>query len=178
MENRFYINEKVAVLAKEIGLNLSVDHFYYKERKNSKLILTTGTEYESERDCVWDWNLNGGESGLQTRMIPYPNNKNGYYFSAPTCEELKVWLIEKHRLEVLVYCNASGWVWELNKAFNKDWCSGGTHISWSDDKDPNERGAWNDYHEAFNEGLFAALEYIKKIKSIEEIRKINETLLD
>jgi len=69
-------------------------------------------------------------------------------------------LREIYKIEVLVYCNASGWMWELNKAHTKDTISGGTHICWSDYSGPNEGGHWDTYEEALEEGLYKALKLI------------------
>jgi hypothetical protein len=84
------VDSELAKMLKEVGFNISLYQFYYQQRNNSKPVLTTGVEYQSERDCKWDWNLNGGESGMQSKVIPYPNNENGYYYSAPTLELAKM----------------------------------------------------------------------------------------
>jgi hypothetical protein len=86
---------------KEKGFNVSLYHFYYQDKPNSKPYITTGTEYQSDRNCKWDWNLNGGESGNQSKIIPYPNKDTGIYYSAPEQWQVVEWLRVNHGI----------WVW-------------------------------------------------------------------
>lgn len=73
---------------------------------------------------------------------------------------LQKWLREQYRIDVEAYSNASGYSWILNKSFNKEWFSGGTHLKNSDMSGPNSAGAWDTYEEAFEQGLFEALNLI------------------
>ncbi len=95
------IQFETAKLAKEKGFGVQVYDFYYEESKNSKPILTTGLEYNSDQNILWDWNLNGGESGTLTKVIPYPNSDKGIYTSAPTQSLLQKWLREIHNIHVV-----------------------------------------------------------------------------
>ena len=76
---------------------------------------------------------------------------------AVTQSFLQRWLREIYKIEVLVYCNASGWMWDLNKAFYITWLSGGTFIVGSNYSGPNDSGEWITYEEALEDGLKAAL---------------------
>ena len=90
------VSFELAKLLKEKGFSWECSHFYCKSKYYRKFYLTTGTEYESDRDCIWDWNLNGGKSGTLSKTIPYPNDTNAIYYSAPTIVEVVMWLYEKH----------------------------------------------------------------------------------
>ena len=100
------------------------------------------------------------------RDCHYATTKNSdldYGGVAASCSQtiLQKWLREIHRIEVTVYSNASGFHWTLDKSFNINWCSGGTHIADSSMSGPNNAGGWNAYEEAMEAGLFAALERLK-----------------
>ena len=90
------VNFEIAKLLKEKGFSWECRHFYSKSKYDKEFYLKTGTEYESDRDCIWDWNLNGGKSGMLSKIIPYPNDSDAIYYSAPTIAEVVVWLFEKH----------------------------------------------------------------------------------
>jgi hypothetical protein len=96
------ISFETAKLAKEKGFNLYCINFYKKEKKNSPDYLTTGIDYNSNRDIEWDWNLLGGPSGNLVKIYPYPNNPKGEVYSAPTQSLLQRWLRESHSIEVIV----------------------------------------------------------------------------
>jgi hypothetical protein len=96
------VSFELAKLLKEKGFSWECSHFYCKSKYYKKFYLTTGTEYESDRDCIWDWNLNGGKSGNLTKTIPYPNDTNAIYYSAPTIIEVVMWLYEKHGIWISV----------------------------------------------------------------------------
>jgi hypothetical protein len=95
---------------------------------------------------------------FETSLSGVYNNKT--IVKAYTQSLLQKWLRDKHKIEVLVYCNASGWMWELNKAMNIDWFSGGTFIKFSEYSGPNNSGEWNTYEEALEQGLVEALKLI------------------
>ena len=84
-----------------------------------------------------------------------PINKDYYLW------KIQKWLREIHKIDITIFSNASGYHWELNKSFHKDWFSGGTHISDDDLKGPNNGGGWNTYEEALEQGLIEALKLIK-----------------
>lgn len=107
------VSFEIAKLLKEKGFSWECSQFYCKSKYDKKFYLTTGTEYESDRDCIWDWNLNGGKSGTLTKTIPYPNDTNAIYYSAPTISEVVMWLYEKHGVWTVVNVNIMGsWYFE------------------------------------------------------------------
>lgn len=97
-------------------------------------------------------------SDLQSEW--FKNNHN-YDVVVPTQSLAQKWIREVHKLEVLVYCNASGWMWEINKAYEIGSLSGGTFVSFSDFSGTNDSGEWDTYEDALDEGLHAALNLIK-----------------
>jgi hypothetical protein len=100
---------ELSLLAKEKGYNVSGYNMYHRPNNNNNAYLTTGDEYQSERDCKWDWNLNGGESGGQTNLVPYPNTfKPEDICSAPGLFELQTWLLEKKSIQVYAYSSTVG----------------------------------------------------------------------
>jgi hypothetical protein len=103
------VSFELAKLLKEKGFSWECSQFYCKTKNDKKFYLTTGTEYESDRDCIWDWNLNGGKSGTLTKTIPYPNDTNAIYYSAPTISDVVMWLYEKHGFWCYVYTNGKLW---------------------------------------------------------------------
>jgi hypothetical protein len=74
---------------------------------------------------------------------------------APTQSLLQKWLREKHMLHCSSECNASGWMWVIEK-------SNGTFIKDSGySGDIPESGMWKTYEEALEEGLKQGLKLIK-----------------
>lgn len=102
------VNFEIAKLLKEKGFSWECRHFYSKSKYDKEFYLKTGTEYESDRDCIWDWNLNGGKSGMLSKIIPYPNDSDAIYYSAPTISEVVVWLYEKHGIWISVDTDING----------------------------------------------------------------------
>jgi hypothetical protein len=96
------ITFETAKLAKEKGFCIELYDFYYQSKSNAKPYITQGIEYQSDKNCKWDWNLNGGESGMLTKIIPYPNDESGIYYSAPTQSLLQKWLREVHNIHVSI----------------------------------------------------------------------------
>ena len=148
------ISSETAKLAKEKGFSWEVYDFYYQEKSNFKPYLTRGSEYDSDRDCKWDWNLNGGVSGELLKIIPYPNSNKGYYYSAPTQSLLQKWLREKHKIHIIVYVmeNSDGNIYYdfgLKRIVN--------YLSDNSSK-PME---FSTYEEALEVGLQEALKLIK-----------------
>jgi hypothetical protein len=118
------------------------------------------------RQKLFDWvctTLYVMYNGVGTlRDCHYATTKNSdldYGGVAASCSQtiLQKWLREVHRVDVDAYSNASGYHWTLDKSFNIDWCSGGTHIANSDLTGRNAGGGWNSYEKALEEGLFFAL---------------------
>lgn len=133
---------------------------------NPKLNFDYETEFIYELDdtkiikpshIVWfdDYNLKPNQL-IKNSCYPI---FNGY--PAPTQDELLNWIRIVWKYEVLVYCDASGWMWDLNHAFSTDSTQdGGTLITWSNDIDTNDSGIWNEYSDAMENGLLNTLQYI------------------
>jgi hypothetical protein len=113
-----YVSFEQAKLLKEKGFNISLYNFYYQEKSNSSPVLTSGTEYQSDRDCKWDWNLNGGESGNQSSVIPYPNDTKGIYTSAPEQWQVVEWLRLNHGIWVNTIVEDNKWTYGIYKTVN------------------------------------------------------------
>ena len=95
------VNFPTAKLLKEKGYSLECIEFYFKGKRDKKFTLQTGVEYESDRDCVWDWNLNGGKSGNLSKIIPYPNFE-GLYYSAPIIADVVCWIYTKYNIWIQI----------------------------------------------------------------------------
>lgn len=104
--NTLIDNVELAKLLKEKGYSWECENFYIKGKRDKKFHLTTGVGYNSDRNCFWDWNLNGGRSGMQPKIIPYPNDSDAIYYSAPTIAEVIMWLYEKYG--IWIECNHCG----------------------------------------------------------------------
>lgn len=91
------ISFETAKLAKEKGYNVDCKDYWTTEYGN-KPIITNGIEYESERDCHFDWNLNNEYS--KKIQAPYPNRYHESQCSAPTQSLLQKWLREVHNIEI------------------------------------------------------------------------------
>ena len=82
--------------------------------------------------------------------------------------EAQKWLREEKRICVEVDCCAGGYVWELCKAYHKDWFSGGTTIytHYCEDNaiNPilNDCGKYDSYEEALLEGIKQAIYILKE----------------
>ena len=77
--------------------------------------------------------------------------------------EAQKWLREEKRICVEVDCCAGGYVWELCKAYHKDWFSGGTTIyDNAIDAMLNDCGRYDSYEEALSEGIKEAVKILKE----------------
>ena len=78
------------------------------------------------------------------------------------------WLREEKRICVEVDCCAGGYVWELCKAYNKDWFSGGTtiYVHYCEDNSVNtllnDCGKYESYEDALLEGIKEAVKILKE----------------
>lgn len=78
------------------------------------------------------------------------------------------WLREEKRICVEVDCCAGGYVWELCKAYNKDWFSGGTtiYVHYCEDNSINtllnDCGKYESYEDALLEGIKEAVKILKE----------------
>lgn len=94
--------------------------------------------------------------------------KDSKFIDAPTMWEVQKWLREEKRICVEVDCCASGYVWELCKAYQGDWFSGGTtiytHYCEDNANNPllNDCGKYNSYEDALLEGIKEAVKVLKE----------------
>lgn len=79
----------------------------------------------------------------------------GACLNVPTQTQLSKWLREKHKLYVHVDCNASGWLWEIEK-------TNGTSVCWCNHSGPNLSGQWDTFEEALEDGLINACKLVAK----------------
>lgn len=83
-------------------------------------------------------------------------------------EDIRTYLREHQGVCVEVYACAGGYVWELCKAYDVASFSGGTTIYVDfDQNDPklNDCGKYDRYEVALNDGIIAAIKYLKEQKS-------------
>ena len=86
----------------------------------------------------------------------------------PSLYDAQKWLREEKRICVEVDCCTGGYVWELCKAYHKDWFSGGTtiytHCCEDNAINPllNDCGKYDSYEEALLEGIKQAIKILKE----------------
>lgn len=131
-----------AKLLKEKGYSWECENFYKKGKYDKKFYLTTGSEYDSDRNCIWDWNLNGGRSGTLSKVIPYPNESTAIYYSAPTISEVVMWLYEKYGM----------WIYSFRHDFDKE-------FYWSIDTKNEDEFTSDDVFNSPTKAYEAAIEY-------------------
>ncbi len=95
-----YVTFDQAKWLKEKGFNVECEFFYKKDRYNKDFYLTSGIEYKSDKNCIWDWNMNGGQSGLLSKVIPYPNDDSALYYSAPEQWQIVEWAFQKYKYSI------------------------------------------------------------------------------
>ena len=75
------------------------------------------------------------------------------------------WLREEKRICIEITCCASGYVWELCKAYHKDWFSGGTTIyDNAIDAMLKDCSRYESYEEALLDGIKEAIRILKEEK--------------
>lgn len=119
------VSWEAARLLKEKGFDIPTSYVYNEEGR-------VGRSFGD-----YDWNHS------EVRSVSYA--------SAPSQSLVQKWIREKHNLFVHSFCNASGWVWQIDK------CDG-TFIKWSD----NAGWKWDTYEEALECGIIEALKLIKQ----------------
>ena len=96
----------------------------------------------------------------------FQNSNNIYRVGAPLLYQAQKWLREEKRICVEVDCCASGYVWELCKAYHKDWFSGGTTIYTNAiEAMLSDSGKYDSYEEALLEGIKQAIYILKRKNS-------------
>lgn len=91
-------------------------------------------------------------------LYVYDDLFNDYYINKPTQSLLHKWLREVYNIDVDVWCNASGWGFNLNKT-----CGTSIYTYELDDfgdAEP-ESGMFKTYEDALEKGLMEALKIIK-----------------
>ena len=78
---------------------------------------------ELDFNSLVDWYFNE-DKRIVSSLARYRNT----YIPRISLYEAQKWLREEKRICVEITCCASGYVWELCKAYHKDWFSGGTTI--------------------------------------------------
>ncbi len=106
---RKYVTQKVALLLKGKGFAEDVYKYFTKCGQNKKSAfglgyISTGIEYQSERDCKADWNLNRENS-----MIPYPNNEEDILCSAPEHWLVVEWFRDKLQIHIELRRDENDW---------------------------------------------------------------------
>lgn len=98
-------------------------------------------------------------------LLESRNSATEYEVDAPTLYEAQKWLREEKRICVEITCCAGGYVWELCKAYHKDWFSGGTTIyDNAIDAMLKDCSRYESYEEALLEGVKAAIKLLKEEK--------------
>ena len=88
---------------------------------------------------------------------------SGDVVSTFTLYEAQKWLREEKRICVEITCCAGGYVWELCKAYHKDWFSGGTTIyDNAIDAMLKDCSRYESYEEALLEGIKEAVKILKE----------------
>lgn len=80
-------------------------------------------------------------------------NVNKGWVSVPLLQEALRFLHEKHKLHIMIDCNASGWYYNISKID-----TGTVIIEYEEIH--NESGYFSDYHDCFNESINKTLDYI------------------
>ena len=103
------------------------------------------------------------EGDLIALRHAYGIPRDGIEIAAPSLYEAQKWLREEKRICVEVDCCAGGYVWELCKAYHKDWFSGGTTIyDNAIDAMLKDCGRYGSYEEALLEGIKEAVRILKE----------------
>ena len=116
--------------------------------------------------CFGKYSVRSKEFHLDCRRMC--NNGGFFECAAPTHQMAMKWLREEKRICVEVDCCASGYTWELCKAYQGDWFSGGTTIYTHYCEDNynnallNDCGKYESYEDALLEGIKEAVRILKE----------------
>ena len=115
----------------------------------------------AEKDyCDYDTCVALEELGFPIRRIKVKGTEKNVPISL---YEAQKFLREEKRICVEIDCCAGGYVWELCKAYHKDWFSGGTTIyDNAIDAMLNDCGRYDSYEEALSEGIKEAVKILKE----------------
>ena len=150
-----YCDYETCVALKELGYKVPTSAYYMP--KNSQLIFVINQfRGGAAMDCFYSNNSLSKECMASD------------FIDAPTMWEAQKWLREEKRICVEVDCCAGGYVWELCKAYNKDWFSGGTtiYVHYCEDNSINtllnDCGKYESYEDALLEGIKEAVKILKE----------------
>lgn len=144
--------------------------------------MLTGKDYCDYETCVALKELGYiGTQGECCHFGAYYQNGNDIFYDRLCNPELgedeflrvpfylaQKWLREEKRICVEVDCCASGYIWELCKAYQGTWFSGGTTIytHYCEDNENNKLlndcGKYNTYEDALSEGIKEAVKILKE----------------
>lgn len=134
------VSKKTAILAKNIGFDCDCACYY-----------NLNSMFNNAKSKT----IHGHDDGVDIEDFYFNFNVMDDAISAPTQSQLFKFLREKHELYVHVDCNASGWLWEIEK-------TNGTSICWCNHSGPNLSGQWDTFEDALEDGLMRACEIVKQ----------------
>ena len=142
-----YCDYETCVALKELGYNEKSNWWF------NKFLNEDSGQMELVHICDNPAHLNYDSWGIVPRD----------FVIRPSLYEAHKWLREKKRICVEITCCASGYVWELCKAYHKDWFSGGTTIyDNAIDAMLKDCGRYGSYEEALLEGIKSAIKLLKE----------------
>lgn len=150
------ISFETAKLAKEKGFTLLVPRAYIGGELRTNEVDESNADYSGYDHSVdlddFDDNWNK-EKWLFTKDFCECfgcNLDNKKYFeacSAPTQSLLQRWIRETRGVNIQIYNNASGYLFQMSKA------DSGTDLGWSEYEGPNNSGVWDTYEGALEAAL-------------------------
>ena len=133
-----YCDKNTCVALKEMGYK-GMSRYYYTQRDH-KLHYDTYNKFYTVRTA----------------------DAMGYVLAIHLYEAQK-FLREEKKIHIEVYACAGGYIWELCKAYDKDWCSGGTTIyDNAISAVLKDCGKYESYEEALLEGIKEAIKILKE----------------
>ena len=155
LENKDYCDYETCVALKELGYKVPTSAYYMPHHKD---LIWVSNPFRGGYviDCFYSHN--SLSKGVMTAN----------FIDAPTLWEAQKWLREEKGICVEVDCCASGYVWELCKAYQGDWFSGGTtiytHYCEDNANNPllNDCGKYNSYEDALLDGIKEAVKILKE----------------
>ena len=172
-----YCDYDTCVALKELGYNEPSNWTWYKNLRVSDEILEKYPDLSEGgyQDLIWEGKHTHDEV-YKVYIEPieifsynsYINDLEAEICSCAHLYDAQKWLREEKRICVEVDCCAGGYVWELCKAYHKDWFSGGTtiytHCCEDNAINPllNDCGKYDSYEEALLEGIKEAIKILKE----------------
>ena len=155
LTNKDYCDYETCVALKELEYKVPTSAYYMP---NNETLCFVSNPYRGGYviDCFFSHN------SLREDVMTHD------FIDAPTMWEAHKWLREEKRICVEVDCCASGYIWELCKAYQGDWFSGGTTIYTHYCEDNynnallNDCGKYESYEDALLEGIKEAVKILKE----------------